>query len=428
MKKTIILILIFLIVLSLNSQEKVDFILAKVGREIILFSDLVRQINQMQNAQMLNERISHIDILESMVENKLIVQKARELNIRVDDRRINSTLDLQMSQIRANFNSEEDFHRELRNSGLTVSELRQYYHDLFVEQFLRERLIQTEIRNKIRLSDQELHSFFIEEYDNLPQRGEGFRFAVILRVPGASEQTITEANERISEIKEMLNEGADFEELAKLYSECPSGSFGGDLGYFSKGMMVASFEETAFNLQLDEISEIVRTDFGYHIIQVTDIRDNEIQARHILILIEESDDDISREISFMESLKERAINGEDFAQLSVKYSTDESIKNNNGLVGPYIKEEFPPWFSEELSELKLNDMTNVLEHQNVLYIFKLTEIVEPRNLEFEEIKDQLRELLLSQRQFELYESWIESLKAEIFVDIFEERLDEISRN
>ena len=429
MKKILLTIFILsLIINKITPAETVDFIIAKVGRDIILFSDLARQMNQMRNAQMLDSRMTESDILESMVENKLIVQKARELGIRIDERRIANMLDSQMAQIRSAFDSDEQFHRELRNAGLTQSELRQYYHDLLVEQFLRERLIQSEIRSKIRITDAELHQFFIEESENFPVRDTAYEFAMILRMPGASDETINNSLLRIQEIEQLLDEGGDFAELARQYSECPSASSGGDLGYFSRGMMVESFENAAFNLEIDEISEIVRTDFGFHIIKLTGKRGNDISASHILILVEETEQDVLLEREILVDLKTRIENGEDFIQLALEYSEDENSKQNNGILGSLTKEEFPPWFSNELSDLEINQVTEILEYQNILYLFKLMDIIEPRPFEFEEISEQLRELMLSRRQLELYDQWIEALRHEIFVELYEDRLNEFLRN
>ena len=422
MKKILLLCVLTFIIFSLYSTETIDFIIAKVGREIILFSDLVRQINQMRNAQMWNERMTEAEVLESLIENKLIVQKARDLNIRADERRISTMVDSQIAQIRASFPTEEAFQSELRNAGLVLSELRQYYEDLLREQFLRDRLIQTEIRNKINITDADINRFYLEEKENLPQRDTSYELAMILRMPGPSDETKNQALERVNTIKENIKNGDDFDMLARQYSDCPSGQYGGDLGYFSRGMMVEEFERAAFSLSMNEVSDIVQTSFGYHIIQLTDRRGNEIKASHILIMVEESETDIEREKEFLQSLRERIINGESFSKIAYEYSFDENSKENDGIIGILTPEEYPPWFIEELSALSVGQISEVLEYQNALYLFTIYQEFEPRSLEFDEIKEQLREVLLTNRQFELYESWIENLKNEFYVEIIEDRL------
>jgi len=415
-------ILFCVLFFSLYSAESIDFILAKVGREIILFSDFVKYVNQMRNAQMFDDRMNEVDVLESMIENKLIVQKARELNIRVDERRITSMVDNQISQVRSSFSSEEDFQRELRNAGLILSDLRQYYEEMLIEQFLRDRLIQTEIRNRITVTDLDIQRFYQQEGESLPHREKSFELAMILRIPGASVETERMAFEQISNIKNLIDNGADFEDLAKQYSQCPSGQYGGDLGFFGRGMMVDEFEKTAFALDIGEVSEIIRTGFGYHILKLTDKRFNEVKSSHILIMVEESEEDIEREREFLNEKRERILSGESFSSMAIEYSHDENSKNNNGILGILTPSEFPPWFFDELNGLEVGQISEVLEYQNMLYLYTIYNEYEPRPFEFEEVKEQLRDIMLTNKQFELYENWISDLKKEIFVETFEDRL------
>ncbi|MCL2064315.1 MAG: peptidylprolyl isomerase [Candidatus Cloacimonetes bacterium] len=421
------MIIVFILTINIYAQEVVDMIVAKVGREIILVSELARHINQMRNAQMWDARMTEIEILESMVENKLIVQKARELNIAIDDRRITNMVDAQIAQVRASFSTEEEFFRELRAAGFVLSDLRQYYEDLIREQFLRERLIQSEIRSRIHITDAELLVFFDEEQENFPIRETSYELAVIMRIPSASSETDNEALEKINHIKRLLDIGEDFEDLAREYSDCPSGRYGGDLGYFSRGMMVEEFENVAFDLSLNQVSDIVKTDFGYHIIKHTGSRGNEVQASHILVMIRETEGDIEVERDLLLDLKARISNGEEFGYLAMMYSHDENSKENHGIIREFTQEEFPPWFANDLINLEIGEVSDVLIHQNILYLFTINQIIEPRPYEFSEVNEQLREILMQRKQYDLYEEWIEELKNEIYVEIYEDRLNVFRR-
>jgi len=423
MKKAILMIVLVLAVLSVNAAETVDFIVAKVGREIILFSDLIRQINQMRSARVWNEDMTPDVVLESMVENKLIVQKARELNIRVDERRINNAVENQLNQVRASFGSEEEFHRELRNSGLLLSDLRRFYEESMTEQFLRDRLIETEIRRRININDADVLEFYREEYELMPSRGESFEVAMILRLPAPSEDTDNEARERIMAIQNRIIRGESFEDMAREFSECPSSQAGGNLGSFGRGMMVEEFEEVAFQLDVNEVSDIVKTEFGYHLIKVTEKNNNEVSARHILITVSESPDDVEREREFISELAERIKGGESFGDIATIYSHDDNSRDNNGVVNILTREQFPSFFASVLNELSVGEMSDVFEYQNMFYLFRINESFPERRFEFEEIREQLRELLTARRQSELYEQWVQGLQNEIYVHVYEERLD-----
>lgn len=423
MKKIVFILIIAFSVLHLFAAEKVDFIVAKVGREIILFSDLLKQINQMKGAKMWDDNMSELLVLTDMIENKLIVQKARELNIRVDEKRIKSTADNQINQIKEQFPSEDQFFRELRSAGLLLSDLRKYYEDMLTEQFLRDRLIQTEIRSKINLTDSQVFDFYQTQRDSIPLREQSYELAMILRIPGPSEETNQQALDKINAIKNRLQKGDDFEKLAREFSECPSSQSGGDLGFFSRGMMVKEFEDTAFNLSINQISDVVKTSFGYHLIKVTDKKDNDVKASHILVMLTESPDDIDRERNFMQDLVQRIESGESFANLATQYTHDKDSQNNNGIIGVLTRKEFPHWFSEELSSLQVGQTSTVLEYQNMFYLFTIYQSFEPRPLEFTEIRDNLKELLMKRKQLELYEQWMNDLRKEIFVQVYEDRLN-----
>jgi len=422
MKKIITLLVLSLYVLNVFAAERIDFIVAKVGRDVILFSDLMKQINQMRSARMWDENMTEMLVLTSMVENKLIVQKARELNIRIDERRIQSSADAQIEHIRASFASEEEFFRELRNAGLLLSDLRNYYIDQMTEQFLRDRLIQTEIRSRINITDADLLRFYNEEKYTFPLRDESFEIAMILRIPAPSEETNVEVREKITAIRNRLRREDDFAVLAQQFSDCPSGQAGGDLGFFGRGTMVEEFENAAFNLEINQISEITKTQFGYHLIKVTDRRGNEVRASHILVMLSESESDIERERRFMSELTNRLAGGECFATLATLYSHDEDSKNNDGIISNLTRAEFPHFFAPTLNNLEIGQISSVLEHQNMFYIFKINQAFPPRLLEFAEIREQLRELLTVRKQVELYEQWVEDLQNEIFVRVYEERL------
>ncbi|MCL1826719.1 MAG: peptidylprolyl isomerase [Candidatus Cloacimonetes bacterium] len=423
MRKYILFTLFAFVTLCLYANEKIDFIVAKVGRDIILHSELLQQKNQMKTAGMFREEMDDLLILQNMIDNKLIIQKAKDLNIKVDDRRIANTVESQFNAVKAQFRSEEDFFRELRAAGMLPSDLKKYYEESYTEQFLRERLIQTEIRSKLKLSDADIHAFYLEEKQELPLRDETFQVAMILRIPGPSPETDKQALATIEDVRDRVNRGEDFGQLAQEFSECPSAAQLGDLGFFARGMMVPEFENAAFRLDIGGVSEIVKTQFGYHLIKLTDRKGSEIRASHILILLAESDDDILREELLMADIHGRLVSGDDFGTLALAYSQDSDSASNKGVIGALTKAEFPEMFATELSELEVGDFSAVLQHQKMFYIFKVNQAFEPRPYEYEEITEQLREMLSNRLQATLYQAWMENLKKEIFVQIYEDKLE-----
>jgi len=422
MKRIFFHLYLFLNLSIVFAQQQSDFIIAKVGREIIMYSDLTQQIAQMKSSHAWDERITERDLLNDMIYSKLIIQKARELNIKVDERRIQNAVETQINNVKAQFSTEEEFFRQLRAAGLLPSDLRHMYEEMFTEQYLRDHLIQSEIRNKIKIFEPDLINYYHTVQDSLPQKDESYELAVIMRIPGPSAATIQEIQAKLTLIQNRLQAGEDFALLAREFSECPSAPQGGDLGFFGRGIMVKEFEEAAFKLDVGDISPIVRTQFGYHIIKVTAKKETEIQASHILILFNESEEDVTRERLFTEELHERLVNGENFGDLAREYSQDSDTNTNQGIMGIFTRQEFPHFFISDLENLSVGSVSSVLENQQIFYIFKINQVYPPRSFEYWEIKEQLEEMLTNQKQKELFDEWVEDLKKEIYIQIYEDKI------
>ena len=134
-----------------------------------------------------------------------------------------------------------------------------------------QKFIETQLTNKIKISDEESKSFYDGHPDLFKQPEQIKASHILIRVkPDADEMKKSEAREKIKTIQLKLKKGEDFAALAKEFSECPSKNNGGDLGYFQRGQMVKSFEDAALALKTEEVSDIVETKFGYHVIKTVD--------------------------------------------------------------------------------------------------------------------------------------------------------------
>ncbi|HPK40637.1 MAG TPA: peptidylprolyl isomerase, partial [Candidatus Cloacimonadota bacterium] len=313
MKKLFISIIIIVSICSLFAKKS-DYIIAKVAKDIIMKSDLQRQIFQMKNANMWNDEMTVADVLEDMIVGKIILARAKEVGIKPDENKIRNIVDTQIKNIKAKYPDESTFYSDLRQANMTESDLKQYYFDTINEQQLQNQLVQTHINKNIQVSDKEVESYYSEHKDEIINQYKVYKISLLLRNVSASKETIDNAFAEITKVKNRLKAGEDFKAVAKEISQCPSGQSGGDLGWFSRGMMVKEFENAAFKLNIGEISDIVKTDFGYHIIQLDDKKGNEIRASHILILTTPNEDDFERENEFMEGIYNRLNSGEDFAE------------------------------------------------------------------------------------------------------------------
>jgi len=241
---------------SVITQEDFDREMSRVQRQ---FLNMGKHLNDSQMPKIKKE------VLENLIGFELLYQESQKKAIKIDEATINE----QVMTLKKRFPSEAEFKSALTKVNLSeVAIKNQIARGLAIEQ-----LIGTYVTKKDTVSDQEIKAFY-ESHPGLFKQPEQVRAShILIKVdPQANEVKRAEAQKKIKEIQQKLQKGEDFATLAKALSEGPSKAEGGDLGYFSRGRMVKSFEEAAFALRPNEVSDIVETKFGYHLIKVIEKR------------------------------------------------------------------------------------------------------------------------------------------------------------
>ena len=216
-----------------------------------------QQIPDVQMAQMKSE------VLESLIDRELLFQESKKKGIQVKSDAVSD----QLQKIQQRYPNKEEFQKLLSNMGLTESDVQaQIERGMAIQE-----LLDKEVTGKIKVSDEETKAFY-DKNPQLFQQPEQIKAShILIKVQAdAPADQKAEARKKIEDVQQKVKKGEDFATLAKTYSEGPSGPKGGDLGYFRRGQMVKPFEEAAFSLKPDETSEIVETQFGYHLIKVND--------------------------------------------------------------------------------------------------------------------------------------------------------------
>jgi len=247
----VLLIAIVLVVVNIDKilpkKQVTENIAAIVNGEIITLEELNTQYDKLSQQE--RELISEEFLLDVLIDNKLLLQKAAEENIVVTDIEV----DYEISRLKAQFPSEELFNQFLESQGMTMEKLR----EITIEQIKIKKILDQEAFTGITVTDSEIKKYYQEEIEQFTAKEGEIRAAHIL----------LNTSEEAEQILEKINEGEDFKELAKQYSVGPSAVNGGELGFFGEGVMVKEFEEAALALKEGEISDIVQTQYGYHIIK-----------------------------------------------------------------------------------------------------------------------------------------------------------------
>jgi peptidyl-prolyl cis-trans isomerase C len=202
-------------------------------------------------------------VLETLINRELLYQESQNKGIKVEDAEVNQQVDV----LKKRFPNEDEFKAALLEMKVSEVELKsQIRKGMAIQQFVDKDLVQD-----VKVSETEVKDFYKNNPDMFKQAEQVKASHILIKVDAQADKSAKDqANKKIKEIQKKLEDGEDFAALAKEYSEGPSSANGGDLGYFERGRMVKPFEDAAFKLKPGEVSGMVETPFGYHLIKVVD--------------------------------------------------------------------------------------------------------------------------------------------------------------
>lgn len=340
MKKTFLAI-IFLSVLyaplsTLQAQEGtlVDGVAAVVGKNIIKYSDVERAYAQMRIKSGAGDPgKSRCTILENLILSQLLVHKGEVDSVEVTDEEVNQYVQYSLKNDMRQYGSKEALQEA---TGFTYDELKEQYERM-VRNSLLSRRVEYQITDGVKVTPAEVTDFFNSlPVDSLPMMPERYELSEIVIEPTITEAERDRVRLELATLRERILKGEKFSMLATLYSKDPgSASKGGELGFFSRGDMVSEFEAAAFALKPGEVSPIIETQFGFHIIQLIERRGNSINCRHILIVPQVSAQDLLRARMQLDSLAVEIRSGNiSFEDAARQYSTAAGAKQGGAVSNP----------------------------------------------------------------------------------------------
>ncbi|MEO8294700.1 MAG: peptidylprolyl isomerase [Gemmatimonadota bacterium] len=410
----------------------VDRIVAVVGNSVILFSQVQEEIlaQRMQGSQLpttedsmkaLQERV-----LSDLIDGELLLQEAAlDTTVHITDEEVAQAVEARIRQQRKNIPSELEYRKELRQEGfLTPEEYRRWLTDQQHRFFLRskylESLQQRGRLEKVQPNERELRDYFERQRAALSadQRKTppaiSFRQIVVAPRPSAASRAMAKA--KADSIVRELRAGGDFAQAAKRFSEDPaSKEKGGDLGWFRRGNMIAEFEREAFRLKPGVISEPVESSFGYHIIQVQRIQPTEIQARHILIVPEVTQDEADSARALADRLAEMVRSGAAVDSLQLIYHDRGEEKIAEDVPMTQLPAAYAPVLttadSGSVNVIKLLADPEVRSKYAVVRIDRKRDEGE---IGFEDVREQIRANVADQLAISRY---VARLRSKTFVEI-----------
>ncbi len=429
--KGFLLAALFLGVVTVSSaQDKVvDQIVAIVGSNPILKSDIEAQAIQRQAEGQTTEGDLKCEILESLLEQKLLLAEAElDTNIVVTDNQINSNMDRRMSYFIENIGSEKEVETYFKKS---INQLKSEMGEMIKEQLKTEQM-QTTITKNVTSTPSEVRNYFRQQpKEQIPMIGSQMEYAQITILPVITEQEDLEVKSKLRDFKRRVEAGENFATLAVMYSEDPgSARDGGAMDYVGRGMLDPAFATEAFNLKVGTVSKVVKSEYGYHIIQLIDRKGEKIKCRHILIRPKidplELDKSKNRIDSLASFIAKKSISWEQAAYL---YSSDKSTRNNGGLVtsqqtgsSKFLMEELDPAVSKVITDLKVGEVSApfLAMDDKQRQVYKMVKLLSrsnahPANLQ--EDYQYLSEVFIEKKKEKIYREWIAKQQAKTYIHI-----------
>jgi len=416
---------------ELEGQERnlVDRIAAVVGDSVIVLSQVEERIFQLQAqgqevpAEGTPARTQlQRDVLDQIINEQLIVQAAaKDTTIVVDEARVEDVVNQDIDQRISGFGSQTAFQEALAAQGFTLASYREFVRGQTRQQFLYQQYMAKRARdlNRIVVEESEVRQFFEEQKDAIGPRPPTVEFAQVVLAPTASDSAKVVAKAEAERIRALAAAGEDFGELARRFSQDPgSKDNGGDLGWFRRGDMMPAFEEAAFGLAVNQISEPVETPYGYHIIRLERRRSGEIRASHILIGLTPTPADVERTLALARDLKGRLEGGEDLARLREEFGDPEAPDT---LSVPFDRlTDLPPGFAEPLLSSEPGQVLDPIQYsaggQTRIAVIKVLDVLEggEYTLDDPELRRQIRESI---QQRKLVDQITEDLRTKTYVQI-----------
>jgi len=404
-------------------RETVDKVAAVVGDEVILASELASQIQMVAfQTGRRPETESQImafqkEVLEQMITDRLFLMEAKKdtsISIRRDE--VEIAIDEQIARVASNFESHEAFLQALALEGMTLRDLERKYSQEIENNMLRQRYIQKKLYN-VSVSRREVEQFYESFHDSIPNQPEAARLAHILLKVSPAPEIEDSVRNLATELRQRVLDGADFATISSQYSSHGAGANGGDLGYIRRDDVVPEFARAAFKLTEGDISGVIRTQFGYHVIRCEGERGDQLRLRHILLDVAASAADTARTMALADSLKTEIENGADFAELAKAYSTDDDSRAQGGELGWFAVEQLPPDFaSTVVGWTTPGEVRGPIKTRFGVHVVKLLEYQPETELTIENNFDQIKEMARQDKTGKMVDEWIEEIKDRTFVE------------
>lgn len=413
-----ILSIILIASLSLSSQQVIDEVVAVVGGNMVMKSELESQYIQAINQGYPKGNATKCFIMNELLSERLLLNQAQLDSLEVNEAEVNADVDRKLQYFLAQMGGNPASLEE--HFGKTYLEVKDDLKEVSKNSILAQMMM-SKISGDVDVTPKEVRAYFNSlDPDSIPLIDAEVEIGHIVIKPEVSEEEKLRVQKKLEKIRQDILNGASFSSKAAIYSEDPgSAAKGGELGFVGRGQLVPSFEAVAFNLKEGEISEIVESPYGYHIIQLVEKRGQMVNVRHILMSARVYPSDIVDAKAELDSIKELVTSGKmTFAQAAVKFSEDENSSGNSGLIlNPRTSTtKFPINDLDSrmfigVDQMKVGDYSDVTlvqaqDGSNYYHFLNLKSKTEPHKASLKTDYQRIQEAALNQKRMKHIDSWL----------------------
>jgi len=407
---------------AISAQEVIDKVAAVVDNEIVMLSELNFQTNLFAAQRQLDPNTPGLKekILNSIIEEKLVLAQAELDSIMVSEDEVEQRLDYQIELFKQQYGSKE---RVEQIYGMSIERIKRESRDEVRKQLMIQKLREKKFAFT-EATRREVDQFFEQFKDSIGVIPEKVDIYHIYKNPKTSAEAKLQFKQKALSLIDSLKAGADFEALARKYSDDPgSASAGGDLGFVKRGVFYPEFESAAFALKEGELSGAVESPVGFHVIQLLEKRGESIHARHILIKIKTDEDADLRAIEFLSEVRDSILNETGtFSDYAKKYSEDEDTKAFGGQLGNYYLNQLDKALLDAVSKLKEGEISypRRIDYGQGNYGYHLVYLkkrVPQHKAEIEKDYTEIKSLADDYKKQQKYTEWITELKDKIYWEV-----------
>lgn len=424
---------VFAFVATYAQNKNADKIVAVLGENIILSSDIEGQHAQYIAQGYKDDGALRCQILEALLAQKMLQNQAKVDSLEISEQQVEDELNRRVKYFISQIGSQEKLEQFIGKSVLEFKdELREDVRAVIMAQNM-----QQEITRKVTVTPNEIKKFYEEiPRDSLPYFNKEVQVGVIVKKPEISARAKQEAKDKLEALRARVAAGEDFATLAILYSQDGSAKNGGELGFVGRGELVKAFEAVAFKLKPGELSSIVETEFGFHIVQLVERRGEQVNVRHILIKVNYDYTDIMKAKSFLDSVYTLILTEKmTFDEAALKFSDDESTKNNGGMMlnpqdgsTKIPSDQVDPSIYFQLENIKVGEVSapsayKTATGEQAYRIIKYVSKTEPHQANLKDDYQKIQQAALTNKQNKEIEKWFSSRRKETYIRINDEFKD-----